>query len=66
VAGRRGPALTHAGSDGNWYALVALFPQTGNGLLLVANAGEAMGGEKAVFAAFRSLVLSVADPVEPA
>ncbi|MDH4384677.1 MAG: serine hydrolase [Caulobacter sp.] len=66
VAGRKGPALTHAGSDGNWYALVALFPQTGNGLLLVANAGEAMGGEKAVFAAFRSLVLSVADPVEPA
>ena len=62
VAGRKGPALTHAGSDGNWYALVALFPQTGNGLLLVANAGEAMGGDKAAFAAFRSLVSSVAEP----
>ena len=66
VAGRKGPALTHAGSDGNWYALVALFPETGNGLLLVANAGEAMGGEKAAFAAFRSLVSSVAEPVSPA
>jgi hypothetical protein len=31
-------------------------------LLLVANAGEAMGGEKAAFAAFRSLVSSVAEP----
>lgn len=66
VAGRKGPALTHAGSDGNWYALVALFPETGNGLLLVANAGEAMGGEKAAFGAFRSLVSSVAEPVSPA
>lgn len=66
VAGRQGPALTHAGSDGNWYALVALFPETGNGLLLVANAGEAMGGEKAAIAAFRSLVSTVAAPVAPA
>ena len=28
----RGPALTHAGSDGNWNALVCLFPQTGAGV----------------------------------
>ncbi|WP_146204381.1 hypothetical protein [Massilia glaciei] len=26
VAGRRGPALVHQGSDGDWLAIVALFP----------------------------------------
>jgi CubicO group peptidase (beta-lactamase class C family) len=47
VLGRKGPALTHSGSDGNWYAVVVLFPETGDGLLVAANAGESMGGDKA-------------------
>ncbi len=44
LAGHAGPVLMHAGSDGNWYAVVALFPQAESGVLAVANAGEEMGG----------------------
>jgi CubicO group peptidase (beta-lactamase class C family) len=58
--GLRGPALTHAGSDGNWFALVLLFPETGNGALVVANAGESMGGDRAASAAIRALAASLA------
>lgn len=57
----KGPALTHAGSDGNWYALVVLLPATGNGVLLAANAGESMGGDKAAGKAIRALAAKVAD-----
>jgi CubicO group peptidase (beta-lactamase class C family) len=60
--GLRGPALTHAGSDGNWYALVVLFPQSGNGVLIAANAGHSMGGDHAASAAIRAL----AAPLAPA
>jgi hypothetical protein len=56
VGGRKGPVLLHAGSDGNWYAVVALFPQTGNGALVAANAADDMGGDKAVKAAFGALL----------
>jgi CubicO group peptidase (beta-lactamase class C family) len=63
VAGFAGPGLTHAGSDGNWYALVALFPQTRNGLLVVANAAEDMGGDKATKAVFKALLPEVAKPL---
>jgi CubicO group peptidase (beta-lactamase class C family) len=47
----RGPVLVHAGSDTNWYALAVLFPATGTGVVIVANAGADMGGETAVRAA---------------
>jgi CubicO group peptidase (beta-lactamase class C family) len=47
-AGRRGPVISHTGSDGNWFAAVALFPDAGDGVLVVANAGSKMGGERAV------------------
>ena len=47
IAGRKGPVLTHGGSDGNWLAWVALFPETGNGLIVIANAAEDMGADKA-------------------
>ncbi len=60
VLGRKGPALTHAGSDGNWYALVVLFPQTENGILIAANAGEDMGGDKAAKALLQALLPSLA------
>ncbi|MBK8544473.1 MAG: beta-lactamase family protein [Caulobacteraceae bacterium] len=60
----RGPALTHSGSDGNWYALVCLFPETGNGVLVAANAAENMQGDQASVAALRALAASVAEPFE--
>ena len=58
----RGPALTHSGSDGNWYALVCLFPQTGAGVIAAANAGESMGGDRAALAVMRALAKTVAPP----
>ena len=58
----KGPALTHSGSDGNWYALVVLFPATGNGVLVAANAADSMGGDKAASRALRTLAITVADP----
>lgn len=60
----RGPALTHAGSDGNWFALVCLFPETGNGVLVAANAAESMQGDRASVAALRALAATVAEPFE--
>jgi CubicO group peptidase (beta-lactamase class C family) len=56
VAGRKGPVWVHAGSDGNWFALVALFPDSGRGALVVANAGPDMDGDKVVQAAFVALL----------
>jgi CubicO group peptidase (beta-lactamase class C family) len=66
--GRQGPALTHNGSDGNWYAIVVLFPKTKNGLLVAANAAESMGGDKATVSVARELIGDVAPPqrAEPA
>lgn len=55
-----GPALTHSGSDGNWYALVCLFPRTGSGVLVVSNAAESMGGDQSTLAAMRALARTVA------
>jgi hypothetical protein len=45
IAGLPGPVLYHEGSDGAWFALVALFPRSGSGVLAVTNAGKDMGGE---------------------
>jgi CubicO group peptidase (beta-lactamase class C family) len=45
VAGLSGPVLFHEGSDGAWFALVALSPKSGAGVLAVANGGKDMGGE---------------------
>ena len=63
IMGRKGPVLTHSGSDGNWNALVALFPETGNGVLVATNSADSMGGEKASGAALRALVATVSEPV---
>jgi CubicO group peptidase (beta-lactamase class C family) len=62
VLGRQGPALTHSGSDGNWNAIVMLFPETGDGLLVVANAAESMGGDAASVAVARALLPDLAPP----
>lgn len=61
--GRKGPALTHTGSDGNWFAAVALYPQSGDGLLVVANAANSMGGDKAAVAVLKALAPSISQPV---
>ncbi len=55
IAGRKGPVLVHGGSDGNSLAWVALFPNTGNGVLVVANAADDMGGDKATKAVLGGL-----------
>lgn len=64
IAGRAGPVLTHAGSDGNWFAFVALFPASKNGVLVVANAADSMGGDAAVMVAARAVILTLA-PAAP-
>ncbi|MCV2353334.1 beta-lactamase family protein [Paucibacter sp. B2R-40] len=56
LAGRKGPVLMHGGSDGNWFALVVLFPESGRGVLVAANAGPDMGADKAVQEVVMSLL----------
>lgn len=51
VHGRRGPAIYHSGSNGNWMAEALLFPRIGDGVLVVANAAYRMGGDTAAAAA---------------
>jgi CubicO group peptidase (beta-lactamase class C family) len=65
---RRGPALFHAGSDGNWTAVVMLFPDTGNGVLVASNAYESMRGDRAANEAMRAIVPLIAEaaPEQPA
>lgn len=60
--GRAGPALSHAGSDGNWYAIVVLYPASLGGVLAVANAGEGMEADKVLMPLARTLVPLVAPP----
>jgi CubicO group peptidase (beta-lactamase class C family) len=59
IAGRQGPVLVHGGSDGNWLAWVVLFPATGTGVLVVANATGDMGGDKATQAVLGALFPSL-------
>jgi CubicO group peptidase (beta-lactamase class C family) len=65
MAGRRGPVLAHGGSDGNWLAWVALFPESGNGVLTVANATEDMGGDKATDAVLAALLPTLSPAAKP-
>lgn len=62
AVGRKGPALVHGGSDGTWYALVVLYPESGDGVLVAANAGEEMGGEVATKAALKAAAPSLSMP----
>lgn len=59
---RRGPVLFHSGSDGNWTALVSLFYETGNGVLVAANAYQSMGGDRAANEVMGDLIASVVPP----
>jgi len=63
MAGRVGPVLTHSGSDGNWFAFVALFPTGDNGVLVVANAADSMGGDAAAKSIARAVMMTLAPPV---
>lgn len=54
IAGLPGPVLYHEGSDGAWFAVAALFPKSGSGVLAVTNAGKRMGGQALVLAAASS------------
>jgi len=60
--GRTGPALLHSGSDGNWYAVAALFPNAGDGALVVANAAYGMDGNTAGDAALGALAADASTP----
>jgi CubicO group peptidase (beta-lactamase class C family) len=62
IAGLKGPVLMHAGSDGNWNALVALFPESENGVLVATNSAEDMGGDKASTALLKALLPSLSPP----
>ncbi len=64
IMGYKGPALMHAGSDGNWMALVLLFPETQSGVLAAANAGKDMGGEDATKAVLKAVLPEL--PMMPA
>ena len=59
LAGHPGPVWMHAGSDGTGYAMVALFPASRSGLLVVANAGDDMGGAKAAREVMLSLMKAI-------
>lgn len=60
IAGRKGPVLVHGGSDGYWFAFVVLFPGSGNGVLVIDNASEAMGGDAAAKAALKAVLPTLA------
>ena len=65
IAGRAGPVLTHSGSDGTWFAFVVLFPGSGNGVLIVANAADSMGGDAAVMSLARAAIMTLAPEAPP-
>lgn len=60
IAGRKGPALVHQGSDGNWLAVVVLFPEQENGVLAVTNAFDDMGANTVVKSVLGTLLPTLA------
>lgn len=51
--------LMHAGSNGYWNALIALAPDSMDGILIAANAGEGSGAEKAEINIVKSLLPTI-------
>lgn len=64
IGGRQGPVLVHGGSDGNWLAWVVLFPATGDGAIVIANAGEDMGADKATHTVVGALLPTLSRAAE--
>jgi CubicO group peptidase (beta-lactamase class C family) len=60
IAGRKGPVLVHSGSDGYWFAYAVLFPASGNGVLVIDNASQKMGGDAAGMAALKEILPTLA------
>jgi CubicO group peptidase (beta-lactamase class C family) len=58
IGGYKGPVLVHGGSDGNWLAWVVLLPDARSGALVVANAANDMGADKATHAVVGALLPS--------
>jgi CubicO group peptidase (beta-lactamase class C family) len=56
IDGIPGPVLYHEGSDGNWFAIVALLPQKGAGVLVATNAGKSMDADDVAKAAGRAAI----------
>jgi CubicO group peptidase (beta-lactamase class C family) len=63
LSGRKGPVLSHTGTDRNWFASINLFLDSGDAILLACNAGKSMGGDMADNAAFKALLPTVSTPV---
>ena len=59
IGGRNGPVLVHGGSDGNWLAWVVLFPASRSGALVIANAADDMGADKATHAVVGAILPSL-------
>lgn len=59
IAGRRGPALVHGGSDGNWLAWAVLLPKSNAGLLVIANAAGDMGADETTHAVAGALLPTI-------
>lgn len=60
IGGRKGPVLVHGGSDGNWLAWVVLFPAANSGVIVIANAAEDMGADKATHAVVAAILPTLA------
>lgn len=61
TAGLPGPVLYHEGSDGAWFAVVALSPTSGSGVLAVTNGGKDMGGRALALSAATDAARSLAN-----
>ena len=61
IAGLPGPVYYHEGSDGAWFAIVALLPASGSGVLAVTNGGKDMGGQALTLAAAMNAAKLLAD-----
>ena len=59
----QGPILEHGGSDEAWRSVVLLFPESGNALIVNANADKGMGGNAADQSVVQALLPLVAKRV---
>lgn len=65
VYGRRGPAIYHSGSDGNWIAEAVLFPRIGDGVLVCSNSAYGMDGNTTAETVARRVCQTLSEAVEP-
>ena len=60
--GFKGRFLTHAGSNGFWWARIVLAPDTESGVLIAANAGSDVGADKASDVVEKAIMPELARP----